>query len=70
MKSISTVWTLVYKESDDTPLAFTYKNEKDARIAKSLVEDSDGDPTLDDQGFPNGRITIDWCYLIDGKLIE
>lgn len=69
MKSISSVWTLVYKESEGTPLAFTYTNEKDANIAKSLVEECDGDITIDDQGFPNGRIQIEWCYLIRGKLI-
>lgn len=70
MKKISTVWTLVYKEEDSKPLAFSYKSEKDALLAKLMVEDSDGGEILDDNGNVEGYIVLEWCYLINGKLIE
>jgi hypothetical protein len=67
---ISSVWTLVYKEEDSKPLAFSYTSEKDALIAKSMVEESNGGEYLGDDGEVEGWITIEWCYLINGKLIE
>lgn len=70
MKKIKNVWTLVYKESDSNPLAFTYTSKEDAIAAKHMVEDSDGDELIDSQGNVDGCIEIEWCYLIYGKLID
>lgn len=64
------MWTLVYKEVDNNPLAFTYKSLKDAQSAKQMVEDSDGGELFDENGNYDGCIELEWCHLISGKLIE
>lgn len=70
MKKISNVWTLIYKEENCNPLAFIYYSEKDAKASKLMVEDSDGDEILDNDGNVEDYVRLEWCYLINGKLIE
>lgn len=70
MKKISRIWTLAYKEKDSEPLAFSYDSEKEALLAKSLVDESNGSETINDQGQIDGYIEIEWCYLIHGHIIK
>jgi len=69
-KMLSDVWTLVYKEVNGMPIAFSYSSEKDAKAAKLMVEDNDGCELIDEEGNAVGRIELEWCYLINGKLID
>jgi hypothetical protein len=70
MKQISSIWTLVYKEKGGEPLAFSYKSEKDANLAKLMVEESEGQEIINDSGEIEGYLSYEWIYLINGKLIE
>lgn len=70
MKKIQEVWTVVYKEKNMEPIAFTYTSEDDANQAKQMIEDSNGGEMVDESGNYSGTVELEWCYLINGKLIE
>lgn len=70
MKEISKVWTVVYKDATDDPKSFTYTSEKDANEAKIMIEGSDGEDLINEKGEADGQIELEWCYLIEGKLID
>jgi hypothetical protein len=70
MKTISDIWTLVYKEEGDEPLAFSYTSNMEANVAYLMVVDSDGGELFDEHENVVGVTKIEWCYLIKGKLIN
>ncbi len=70
VKKISNVWTVVFKENGCEPLAYTYTSEKDAIQAKTMIENGNGQELINEKEQIVGRISLEWCYLINGKLIE
>lgn len=70
MKEISKVWIVVYKEKAEAPKAYTYTSEKDADEAKMMIKGSDGGDLINEKGEVDGQIELEWCYLIEGKLID
>lgn len=70
MKKVSDVWTFVYKEKGSNPKAFSYKSHKDALKVKSLFEENNGTELVDEHGNVIGYFELEWCHLIEGKLIE
>ncbi|KON87377.1 hypothetical protein AF332_11440 [Sporosarcina globispora] len=64
MRQIENIWTLVYKEKNEDPHAHSYTSESDALEAKEFILDADGGETFD-----GSIVEIEWCYLIQGKLI-
>lgn len=69
MKSISDVWTLIYKEVNKEPVSFSYTLESDATSAKTMVEDANGGELFNEKGEVDGMFELEWCYLVNGKLI-
>ena len=41
-KKLDDVWTVVYKDHDEEPMAFSYYSKTDAEIAKQTIEKSNG----------------------------
>ncbi|MGG3986953.1 hypothetical protein [Bacillus smithii] len=70
MKKVSDVWTFVYKEKGSSPKAFSYKSHKDALEVKTMFEENNGTELFDEHGDVVGYFELEWCYLIEGKLIE
>lgn len=71
MKEIKNIWTLVYKDKDqDTPLTFSYTSEPEAKKAKRLIEESNGEKLVDEHDNVVGHNEVEWCYLLSGKLID
>ncbi|MCY9290794.1 hypothetical protein MOF05_20810 [Bacillus haynesii] len=70
MKKISNVWTVVFKENGCEPLAYSYTSGKDAIQSKTMIENSNGQELINEKDQIVGRISLEWCYLINGKLIE
>ena len=70
LKKISDCWTVVYEEKDKEAKAYSYTLLEDAKQVKQMIEDNNGGELLDGKGNFAGTLDIEWCYLIEGKLIE
>ena len=70
MKKIKDCWTVIYKEKEGEAKAFTYTSFDDAKQAKQMVEDADGGELIDGKGNYAGIFELEWCYLVEGKIIE
>lgn len=70
MGKISNVWTVVYKEKNEHPVTYSYISEKDATQAMTMVTEADGGETVDEHGRFSGVFELDWCYLLEGKLLQ
>ena len=70
LKNIYDGWTVVYKEKDGEVKAFTYTLFEDAEQAKQMIDDSNGGELIDEKGNYAGILELEWCHLINGKIIE
>lgn len=70
MKKIKDVWSVVYKETGHEPRAFSYTLKEDALQTMQMVMESNGEAAYDEEENFVETIELEWCYLIDSKLIE
>ena len=70
MGKLSKVWTVVYKEKDEHPVTYSYMSEAEAKQAMTMVTEADGGETVDAHGNFSGIFELDWCYLLEGKLLQ
>lgn len=66
---ITQVWTVVYKEKNGEPKAYSYLGERSAMEAKKMVDESNGTSVFNEQEEFQEVIEIEWSYVIQGKLI-
>ncbi|MFI8649497.1 hypothetical protein ACIGJL_05925 [Bacillus velezensis] len=69
-KKLDDMWTVVYKDHDEEPMAFSYYSKTDAEIAKQTIEKSNGTHLVNEKEEVVGYIHLDWVYLIQGRLIK
>ncbi|MEC2307752.1 hypothetical protein [Bacillus atrophaeus] len=69
-KKSNDVWTVVYKDHDEEPRAYSYYSKIEAETAKLMIENSNGTQLVNGKEEVVGRINLDWVYLIPGRLFK
>ncbi|PSA89267.1 hypothetical protein C6370_20045 [Bacillus atrophaeus] len=69
-KKSNDVWTVVYKDHDEVPMAYSYYSKIEAETAKLTIENSNGTQLVNGKEEVVGRINLDWVYLIPGRLFK
>ncbi|KXZ22439.1 hypothetical protein P4T89_12455 [Bacillus nakamurai] len=69
-KKSDDVWTVVYKDHDEEPRAYSYYSKIDAETAKLTIEKSNGTQLVNEKEEVVGHIHLDWVYLIQGRLFK